>query len=209
MTPAQAIAPQVLKSVSDDLVASPQFCERLEWWLQGGHSSEKWVQFEWAFRLQAKVKPQFAVLCEHDQLKDITLVPANTEISPLFNAAPVAGIELKWWGNWWVDNIAVKNLECDLQKVDGYELPAAALLLFLRVKPAASALHHRWIHEQVHNVNTFEALQGGLLSTLSKKADFAAVAKIEGGPELEEASLHTLVFYNHHARVGFEVRAAT
>lgn len=111
------------------------------------------MQFEWAYQLQKVVRPSFVVLCEH-RVTDANLVaPAASGIrrplvdvslvkspaaDPVWEGLPHAGIELKWWGNWWVNKISIASLEADLRKVEAYSFPAATVLLFLHVGPIDS-----------------------------------------------------------------------
>jgi hypothetical protein len=91
-----------------------------------------------AFGLQDEVNPEFAVLCESQRI-DIAVVPATTSGEPLWRKLPIAGIELKWWSNWYVDDKNLSDLANDLNRVDQYQFPAVALLLFLMVEPAPTA----------------------------------------------------------------------
>jgi hypothetical protein len=98
MTPAGAIGPSILEAATRRLVGCADFGPRLHWWLQRGHSCERWLQFEWAYRLEQEVRPAgFAVICEHCRL-DVSLVTVGG-LLPFWKQQPAAGIELKWWGN--------------------------------------------------------------------------------------------------------------
>ena len=204
MTPAQAIARSPIEAATRQLVACSEFEPRLGWWLQRGHSSERWIQFEWAYQLQQEVSPEFAVPCEHRRL-DVSLV-RNAGPYPFCTANPVAGVELKWWGNWWVDKRAVNELEGDLKKVHAPtgHYPAVALLLFLLVEPIAKDKDpvRAWIQEQIDNgkgVTDIPTLRRRL-STLSRSPDFEFNVKVACGSSFANASLHGFAFSNEFAR---------
>lgn len=201
MTPTQAIAPKILKAATEKLAACSEFPERLGWWLQHGHSSERWVQFEWAYRLQEVLGAAFSVLCEHRRL-DVSLVGAANGNVPLWEAEPIAGVELKWWGNWWVDMKAVEELAADLAKVEVRDCPAAAVLLLLVVDPKENPTH-QWISQQIargRGVSSVAQVRERYLSRLNRIWDFDTQIDLPFAESLQAASLHVFVFFNQRAR---------
>ena len=91
------IIDETTKKFADD----PEVAKRLLWWLQNGHSCERWFQFEWAYKLESvlesKYKNTYSVGCERDRI-DIVIYrqPFDPE-RPLYEQNIFAGIELKWW----------------------------------------------------------------------------------------------------------------
>lgn len=134
-----------LLSASNRLAQSEEFGPKIEWWLHGGHSSEHWVRFEWAFRLQEELKDTSWILCEHHKRIDVTVVPQEHGMAAAWHAQPAAGIELIWWGNWYVDEAAMRKLVWDVEKVNSFQFPGAAVLLFLEVEVASHVQTHHWV----------------------------------------------------------------
>ncbi len=203
MTPAQAIAPQIIGTASGKLTQAAEFGSRIAWWLRHGYSSERWVQFEWAFRLQAEVGVNFVVLCEHRRV-DITLVRTSAAGTPPWAFSPEAGIELKWWGNWYVNDRSLAGFKADIEKVNAYPFPAAAVLLFLMVDPVADAGHYQWIRQQIESgigVRDVAALRDGYFKPLGLQPDKETVAAVPRQPDLGQPTLHTFIFYNGKARL--------
>ena len=194
MTHSKALTLKNLEDASKELAAVDDFGPRLKWWLLGGHSAERWIQFEWAFRLHKQIDKQFAVLCEMDRV-DIAIVDASTEKAPLWKEDHLARIELKFWGNWWVNAKQGADLKIDRQKIDGYELPAVAVVLFLTVDKDELPDSHKWIREQIEARSGVKDIDG-LLKKLELEPHEKYVTDVDCGPELPRAELHTLVFCN-------------
>lgn len=193
---AHAIAKGNLGAATRQLAGCADFVPRLWWWLQGGHSSERWLQFEWAYQLQHVVAPAFRVLCEHRRL-DVSLVSAGA-LPPLWQADPEAAVELKWWGNWYVDGKAVNELQGDIGKVDARQYPAVALLLFLRVETVADDPVRSWIPKQItrrRGVSDVQELRQAYLSKIRKPC-FEFEVSLTCSSLFAQASMHGLAFPN-------------
>ncbi len=191
----QAINCERLSAATRRLVAHEGFAPRIAWWLQGGHATERWVQFEWAFCLQPEVTPDFAVLCEHGGHIDVTLVPALEPTRPLRDEGPAAGVELKWYGNWWL-NDRIASVNDDKLKVGMLRVPAAAVLLLLHVDVAQPARHHGWIPR---GLPSWEEVYALLVSNVGEPHCHAEYV-LNSCPPFSTASLHALVYYNDLGR---------
>ena len=193
MTHSKALTLKDLEEASKKLAAVADFGPRLRWWLLGGHSAERWIQFEWAFRLHQLLESKFAVLCEIDRV-DISIVDACTKPEPLWKKDPGAKIELKFWGNWWVKAKQRADLKTDLEKINGYEVPAVAVVLFPMVEKG-SLPGHEWIREQIEARSGVKDIPG-LLKKLQQEPDKIYETAVDCGHESPSAKLYTLVFCN-------------
>ncbi len=142
MTDNEAISIQMLRRATEATARAPQFEEKITWWLQGAHAAERWFQFEWAFQLQQALKSRYMVVCEKNWVDVVCIRPP---FKLPFDIE--AGLEIKFFGNWWVDEGLLDKAADDIQKVAKYPFPAAALIFLLVVKPVASAL--KWVKEQI------------------------------------------------------------
>ena len=93
----ELMSPERLQSATAALADDSTFAERVAWWLRGAHASEHWFQFEWAYRFQQEMPPEWSVICEVQRV-DVAIRELGMHSGP-----PVAGVEIKWYGNWWVD----------------------------------------------------------------------------------------------------------
>lgn len=144
----ELISPERLQSATASLVDDSTFAERVAWWLRGAHASERWFQFEWAYRFQQEMPPEWSVLCEVQNV-DVVIRELGMHSGP-----PVAGVEIKWYGNWWVDDLG--KVEEDIGKADGYDFPAAAALFFLDVTTTSDAVGLSWLPDQVPRLGISE-----------------------------------------------------
>lgn len=209
MTPADAIGPSLVEAATRRLATCPDFVPRLRWWLRRANSTERWIQFEWAYRLEQELpRKGYIVVCEQNYV-DISLFEATP--TPYWTSKPAAQVELKWWGNWWVeDSPWLPDLERDLNKVDGYRHPGAALLLFLRIDPGPD--HDvAWIADWVtkgKGVRDEAELERRFLSKLPRKWDSHFFVDLTCGLSFASATLHGYTFYNDPARIALKASGA-
>lgn len=194
MKHSNALNLQDLENASKKLAALADFGPRLRWWLLGGHSAERWIQFEWAFQLHQLLEPQFAVLCEIDRV-DIAIVDASSKTVPLWKNEQHARIELKFWGNWWVSAKQGADLQIDREKIDNYNMPAVAVVLFLTVEMDELPDTHKWIREQIEAGSGVKDVNGWL-EGVKQDPDEMYVTDVGCGHDLPGVKLHTLVFCN-------------
>ena len=199
--PAITISKKNLAATAECLRRSPLFVPRLEWWLLGGHSSERWLQFEWAYWLHQRIQPDHAALCEINRV-DVSIVPVDPKLDTLWEERPEARIELKWWGNRWVDEKSIAVLRADVDKVGEFRCPAAAILLFLEVDPLPTSRHHAWLARQIaqkHGVSGLDGLESRLAENLGSEVNYLSTTVFDGGALGPRVELHTLGFYNEAA----------
>jgi hypothetical protein len=67
------------------------------------------------------LQPDYAAICEKSWI-DIAIVRPNGE-RPLWDLPTSAGIELKWYGNWFFDSF--EGVKDDIAKVEQFHFPAA------------------------------------------------------------------------------------
>lgn len=192
------IRPRDLADASRALAEAPEFAERIRWWLLHGHACEGWVRFEWAYRLQTAVGDSLAVLGEH-RVVDVTLVHRSDDGEPLWHKDPAARIELKWYGNWWVDHF--EGVRHDLEKTDRASVPAAAVLLFLAVAVDPSSRSHAWLRKQIAGARGrigWAEARAALMENVGEP-DHEAFVDVEPAAPLRSIRLHTITFLNQVA----------
>ncbi len=111
--------------------------KRLLWWLQNGHSCERWFQFEWAYKLESvlenKYKNAYSVGCERDRIDIVIYRQPFKPERPLNEQTIFAGIELKWCGNW-ATKSSIAETQKDLENIHNgikYYTPVLALSFWL------------------------------------------------------------------------------
>ena len=142
----------VFCSALNDFVAQQALMDKIHWWLVRAHSVERWFQFEYAFFLDKHLAGRFAAVCEV-QRADIVLYPAHLPAShlPIWKNSPVGKIELKVNGNWYVVGNTFAVIAADVAKVDHYNVPAAALVIWVIAVPKNGSSIYRWIERQIAN----------------------------------------------------------
>ncbi len=193
MFDASTIAPDVILRATQALVGSNEFAPRIAWWLRNAHSAERWLQFEWAYRFQGQLDDTVSVVCELGRV-DVTVRRGAYPFS-----GALSGLELKWYGSWWVDDLA--QVRADIEKVRASEFPAAALLFFLWVDPTDRTEWHDWIGSQtrrlgVPSIDNFTVLVEARLGLPSLTFE----VELPDHPEIEGASLLCYSWYNRLAR---------
>ncbi|GKS60542.1 hypothetical protein YTPLAS18_40690 [Nitrospira sp.] len=135
----------VLTAVLTSVAKDNHMGQRLSWWLGQGFSCEHWMQFELAYRFNLQLQANYRVCCEKDWRDIVFHLPDTIE-----GRRPAASIELKWVGNWWLKD-APEQFKRDIQKVERYEEPSAALCLWLHVVPGAEPAdpQYKWLLEQI------------------------------------------------------------
>ena len=119
------------------------------------HSAERWLQFQYAYALdlefRSKHPGRWAVGCEC-QFVDIVVaeIPSGDQRdTPIWDRKAAAKLELKVNGNWYTIGNTFSDIEKDLQKVDGYDVPSAALSFWFFVRPTSANPVYHWIDRQI------------------------------------------------------------
>lgn len=137
------------------LICSPDFINRIKWWLTFGYSAERWLQFEYAHSLQLECDEtypnQYAVACEQHNHTDIVLcnLPLG-ENRPIEEKQGVAKLEMKVNGNWYTIGNTFTGISDDVNKVDGYNVPSVALVFWIFAEPTLDHPNYGWINKQVN-----------------------------------------------------------
>ena len=100
----EPLSQETISSVTRMFLDTPSCSAKLEWWLQRGHSCERWLQFEWAFLLQRALGDRFVVACEIDYV-DVVCFRRPFDILPVWKNTPSAALEVKFYGNSWFDSV--------------------------------------------------------------------------------------------------------
>jgi hypothetical protein len=201
------IDPIPLQSISAavrGLASDSEVTERFAWWAQHAFSSERWIQFELAFRLDRELETRASVGCEKNWC-DIVIYAPTTGMEWIDAARYSAAIELKWYANWWVKDSGALFRD-DVRKVRDYTMPALALCLALIAWPKEAASRYQrysWIRDAVGNrngVQTADEVQGILQSTIPEEPDIREVVPCHPHDDFEVLSLLVLGYLNDPAR---------
>jgi len=185
----ELISPAKLRDATEAMAQDRQFVDRIAWWLRHAHSAEHWFQFEWAYHLQnALVTTEWTVACEVRSV-DVVFLPAKDNCTQ-----PAAGIEIKWYGNWWIDGL--KCVLGDIGKVDGYDFPAAAALFFLDVTPNPRAERLSWIATNQNRPNSGDDFSTRVEQCVSRPADESFPCALAPHAALEKGVLSFYLWYN-------------
>ncbi len=151
------INPEIIDETTKKFADDPEVAKRLLWWLQNGHSCERWFQFEWAYKLESVLESRYqnacSVGCERDRI-DIVIYqrPFPKPELPLYQQTISAGIELKWCGNWATAS-SIADTRKDLQNIlqdTKYNCPVLALSFWLFVTPSeTNDPLYSWIAKQI------------------------------------------------------------
>jgi hypothetical protein len=187
----------VLRELGDD----PSIVDRLAWWARYAHASERWLQFELAYRLQGLLGDRYAVACEQRRV-DIVFYRLPAQAAPLPRNEYAAGIELKWFATWWIGDCAAK-LAKDVAKVEQYQFPALALGIWWIAWPSEASPYHRWIREAADNgagTRDLQQIQSSVDASVPRKADFEVETPCRHHSDFESLSLWAVGYWNEHAR---------
>ena len=196
------IIDETTKKFADD----PEVAKRLLWWLQNGHSCERWFQFEWAYKLESvlesKYKNTYSVGCERDRI-DIVIYrqPFDPE-RPLYEQNIFAGIELKWCGNW-ATKSSIAETQKDLENIRKgikYNTPVLALSFWLFVTPSEdNGPLYSWIAKLITKEKTDRETLGKKLTSLEYDIKVGPYP-INCPPNFGELEVFSIGFYNDKAK---------
>ena len=133
----------------------PATPDKLAWWLLFAHSSERWLQFEFAYALDILTRDRFHVACEQERA-DIVFYPRPVPF-PLWKNTPAAKMELNWCGNGYADCKTFRDIAADVRKVDQYEVPSLAIAVWFLTRADDSAPEYAWIEEQTRRKGVSDA----------------------------------------------------
>lgn len=185
----ELISPPRLRGATFALAKDAPFADRLAWWLRGAHAAERWFQFEWAYRLQDEVTPDWSVVCEV-QTVDVVVRPVRDDSAP-----PAAGVEIKWYGNWWVDDLSM--VRSDIDKIgNNQDVPCAAALFFLDVEPKPDVEWLAWLPTQRKRRGTMESPSTLVSRCIDQPADDRFDCPLAAHPAFDAGVLWCFVWYN-------------
>jgi hypothetical protein len=193
----QSTVSAVLRELSDD----PAIVDRLGWWAKHAHASERWFQFELAYHLQGYLGDGYAVGCERKYV-DIVFYPLPARTAPLWENEYAAGIEVKWFANWWIGDRAAE-LAKDVAKIERYPFPALALGVWWIAWPAETSPYHRWIRVAADSgagARDLQQVQASVDASVPRKADFQVEVPCRDHSDFESLSLWAVGYWNEHAR---------
>jgi len=193
----------VLSRVLKRLAKDQRVVNRLAWWAQYGYSCERWFQFGLAFLLDKALAPDYAVGCERNRV-DIVIYDAADPKSQFSKQIPLAGVELKWYANWWFKDKGAGLLK-DVEKIakPKYPRPALALGVWLFVTPSRNSFRHRWVLEQVNKgigVKTRRKVRATLSLSAAGPPEIEAFAKCASHKDFKSMSLWAAGYFNGAAR---------
>lgn len=178
--------------------------KRLSWNALGGHSAERWLQFELAFRLNQLVGRKLAALCELNR-RDIAIVSRPRDANAIWKQPIRFAIELKWVGNWYTQSYTFKGINADAAKVKGNDTPSMALVVWTWVKPDPSHRVYGWISEQIANGTGVETVNDiRQLMKVKCPEPFDEIRELKYSPMVgfEEAKLLAFTYRNRLASSG-------
>jgi hypothetical protein len=201
-----ALSSSVLKAAFRSVVLQNDFVDKIRWWLICPHAAERWLQFELAYRLNCLYDEKFVAACETDKWADIAVFSPPSAF-PLWNSEnkPVAKLELKMLGNWWISNHEINGIKSDIQKVEGYDQPSAAIVFTTVFRAPADNVQHKALMDQVAACKTarFEDVQRRLDSLNLLHIDQVAVPA-EAAKGLDFLAFHMLAYPNTPAKPLFD-----
>lgn len=150
MTSKHPVTQQVIATAIKQLADDCKFVERLAWWAQHAHASERWIQFELAFLIDRALSPKYAAGCERGYV-DIVIYDGADAVGTLWLQAPHSGVELKWYANWWFKDRGA-GLLADVAKTVDLDRPTLALGIWLFAIPKSGSPRYRWILEQAARI---------------------------------------------------------
>jgi hypothetical protein len=142
------LSDEVIDSALKRFAADAVTSQRLAWWLLGGHSTERWFQFELAYQLDRCFEGRYTTVCEV-QWRDIVVFQRPPTTEPIWQNAPVAAAELKWLGNWCVTDKTLAGIKADVAKIDAGNIPSISLVVCLLAEPTDTNSDYNWLRNQV------------------------------------------------------------
>jgi hypothetical protein len=143
----------VLNNLVDQVASEEKIC----WWLTGGHSAERWFQFELARLLDHTLGEGYVTCCEVNRC-DIVVrpMPSGVEGAWSSNGTDLAKFELKVRGSWHCEpNYTFGDVAKDISKVEGYKVPSMVLLIWVLAYPTEENARCQWITDQNTNCPDF------------------------------------------------------
>ncbi|WP_028322739.1 hypothetical protein [Desulfatiglans anilini] len=200
MEPFAPFSKPVLQQALEEISRDPAVVERLAWWSRHAHSTERWLQFELAFRLERLLGGVWYVGCERHYI-DLVYYRSDAAI-PLWSSEYAAGIELKWYANWWLKDEGA-GFRDDEAKIATYRIPAAALAVCLVAWPRDTCRELSWIREAVKRADgarSIAEVRSLLTRQLRRPADFDFEIECLPHKDFESMRLLILGCYNDAAR---------
>ena len=205
------LSEETISVATQAFLDNPLTTQKLEWWLQHGHACERWFQFEWAFCLQQVLKTEFFVACEKDWA-DIVCFRRPVEEFPLWENKPSHAVEIKFYGNWWVDK-SFGAAKVDLDKIEWIrknkqskekrDYPAASFMFVLFVKTGQNSKVHEWIQKQVddeHGVKGVTDFESALNASIEREPNVKTTHHGKPTDCLTSVQMRTYGYYNSAAR---------
>jgi hypothetical protein len=127
------------------------------------------------------------VECEVERV-DVVVRPESTSDSPS------VGVEIKWYGNWWMDDLP--GVQLDIEKINEKQYPSAAILFFLKVSPSNSARELAWMSEQIPRQGTNQDLADLVHEHIKRSLDHRGSLALPSHQAFDRASLQYAVWYN-------------
>ncbi|MBL9123652.1 MAG: hypothetical protein JNG90_08465 [Planctomycetaceae bacterium] len=136
--------------------------KRLGWWLCNPWSIERWLQFEYAFCLSQILGPEYCVSCE-DKYVDIVVKHRGEAREGIRKDEPLAGIELKVRGNWYLRNptYTFGGIASDIAKISKLRHPSVALVIWFVVLPKSDCGDYALITNQLAGRAETSAMREG------------------------------------------------
>jgi hypothetical protein len=138
------ISDNIIGKALIQLASNTEFKEKMDWWLVGAHSAERWLQFEFAFQLNRCLQGNYGVLCEK-KWHDIVVVQYPLKNPYDASNEHIAVVELKWLGNWFTKQYVFNGINSDIVKIKNCSLPGIVLVVWLCVEPKKTSRYHEWI----------------------------------------------------------------
>jgi hypothetical protein len=195
------LSPSVLKSAFRLVVGQKDFVDKIRWWLISPHAAERWLQFELAYQLNCIYEEKFVAACEIERA-DIAIYSPLTAF-PLWSSEnkPIVKLELKMVGNWWISDHEINGIQRDIEKVDGYHQPSAAIVFATVLGASTDNLQLKTLMDQIEVGRTasFQDVQRRLesLNLLPIDEVIVPAGAIEG---LDFLAFHLLAYPNSPAR---------
>lgn len=186
------LSQETIANVTRAFAQDPYTVNRLVWWIRHGFACERWFQFEWSYRLSEYLSNTYEVGCEHKRM-DIAIFKKQG----IDWEKPSAGVEIKWFGNWWVDT-TFKTLQADIEKVSKHDFPALALAVWFFVKPKTMVTSYKWIESQIEKKGLLRIvdLQSKVVKNLGRKPSVELTVSCNAHTDFNKLDLHVMGFPN-------------
>jgi hypothetical protein len=141
------LSTKLLATAFQSVVTGPDFAKKIEGWLISPHAAERWLQFELAYALNSACEGKMVVACE---VKRADFAVFDQQLSsPIWNHPPLALMEFKMYGNWYVQDEQRDNLLRDFDKTNELDIPGMALLTYIEVAGCAKSDSYDWCFDQI------------------------------------------------------------